>query len=90
MHFVIDFFKNRRETLKKKTNKNRNDEIKFITEYEPSLPDIYTIPQKNSHVLKNNEQLKNIFKNDVKDFQLVYRKGGKNIKNGYVAQILIQ
>ena len=29
---------------------------------------------------KNNEELKNIFKNGVKDFQRVYRKGGKNIK----------
>ena len=44
------------------------------------MPDIYTIWQKNSHLLKNNEELKNIFKNDVKDFQLVYRNGGKNIK----------
>ena len=66
--------------MKKKTNKKRNDKIKFITEYEPSFPDIYTIWRKNSHLLKNNEELKNIFKNDVKDFQLVYRKGGKNIK----------
>ena len=77
--FCNRFLKNRRETLKKKTNKKRNDKIKFITEYEPSFPDIYTIWRKNSHLLKNNEELKNIFKNDVKDFQLVYRKGGKNI-----------
>ena len=41
MQFVIDFEK--RETLKKKTNKKRNDKIKFIIEYEPSFPDIYTI-----------------------------------------------
>ena len=71
---------NRRETLKKKSNKKQNNKIKFITEYEPSLPDIYTVWRKNRHLLKNNEELKNIFENDIKDFQLVYRKGGKNIK----------
>ena len=30
--------------------------------------------------LVNNEELKNRFQNGVKDFQIVYRKGGKNIK----------
>ena len=78
--FCNRFLKNRRETLKKKTNKKRNGKIKFIAEYEPSLQDIYTIWRKNSHLLKNNEELKNIFKNDFKDFQLVYIKGGRNIK----------
>ena len=34
---------NRRETLKKKSNKKQNNKIKFITEHEPSLPDIYTV-----------------------------------------------
>ena len=71
---------NRRETLKKKSNKKQNNKIKFITEYEPPLPDIYTVWRKNRHLLKNNEELKNIFKNDIKDFQLVYRKGAKSIK----------
>ena len=58
--FCNRFLKSRRETLKKKTNQKRNDKIKFITEYEPSLPDIYTIWRKNTHLLKNNEELKNI------------------------------
>ena len=44
--FCNRFLKNRRETFKKKTNKKRNDKIKFITEYETSLPDIYNIWQK--------------------------------------------
>ena len=70
----------RRETLKKKSNRKHNIQIKFIIEYEPSLPNIYRIWRKNNHLLKNNEELKNIFKNGVKHFQIVYRKGGKNIK----------
>ena len=70
----------RRKTLKKKSNRKHNNKIKFITEYEPSLPNVYSIWRKNNHLLKNSIELKNIFKNGVKDFEIVYRKGGKNIK----------
>ena len=70
----------RRETLNKKSNRKHNNKIKFITECEPSLPNIYSTWRKNNYLLKNNEGLKNRFKNGVKDFQIVYRKGGKNIK----------
>ena len=38
---------------------------------------------------KNNEQLNNIYKKSVKDLQIVYRKGGKISKSGYLTQILI-
>ena len=38
---------------------------------------------------KNNEQLNNIFKKSVEDLQIVYRKGGKISKSGYLTQILI-
>ena len=70
----------RRETLKKKSKRKHNNKIKFINEYKPFLPNIYSIWRKINHLLKNNEELKNIFKNGIKDFQIVYRKGGKNIK----------
>ena len=66
--------------MKKKPNRKQNNKIKFITEYETSLPNIYSIWRKTNHLLKNNEELKSIFKNGIKDFQIVYRKGGKNIK----------
>ena len=69
-----------RETLKKKSNRKQNNKIKFMADYEPSLPNIYSIWRKTNHLLKNNEKLKNIFKNGVKDFQIVYKKEGKNIK----------
>ena len=66
--------------MKKKSNRKQKSNIKFITEYEPFLPNIYSIWRKTNHLLKNNEELKNIFKNGVKNFQIVYRKGGKNIR----------
>ena len=71
----------RKETLKKKSRKiYDSNKIKFITEYEPSLPNIYNTWRKHSHLLTRNEELKRIFKNGIKDFQVVYRRGGKNIK----------
>ena len=69
-----------REALKKKSNRKQDNKIRFITEYEPSLPHIYNIWRKTNHLLKNNEELKNMFKNGIKDFQILYRKGGKNMK----------
>ena len=67
-------------TLKKKLSRKDNNKIKFITEYEPSLPDVCSKWRKNNLLKKNKKELKNIFKNRVKDFQIVYRRGGKNIK----------
>ena len=54
--------------------------MKFINEGEQSLPNIYNIWRKTKRLLKNNEELKYICKNGVKDFQIVYRKGSKNSK----------
>ena len=51
-----------RETPEKKSNRKRNNKIKFITAYEPPLPNIYNTWRKTSQ-LKNNKELKNIFKN---------------------------
>ena len=64
----------RRDTLKKRSNRKQDIKIKFITEYEPSLHNIYSVWRKTNHLLKNNEELKNIFKSGVKGFQIVYRK----------------
>ena len=66
--------------MKKKSKRKQKNNIKFITEYEPFLPNIYSIWRKTNHLLKNNEELKNIFKNGIKEFQIVYKKGGKNIR----------
>ena len=71
----------RRETSNKAKRK-QNNKIKFITEYEPSLPNIYSIWRKTNHLLKHNEELKNIFKNGVKDFQKFIEKERKISKSG--------
>ena len=42
----------RSETLKNKPNRKQNNKIKFLTEYEPSLPNIYSIWRKTNHLLK--------------------------------------
>ena len=55
----------KKETLKKKPKRKQNNKIKFITEYGPSLPNIYSI-WRITNKLKNNEELKNMFKNSVK------------------------
>ena len=41
-----------RETLKKKLNRKQNNKIKFINEYEPSFPNIYSVWRKTNHLLK--------------------------------------
>ena len=70
----------RREILKKKSNRKQNKKIKLVTKSEPFLPNIYSIWRKTNYLLKNNEELENIFKNTIKYFQIVYRKGDKNFK----------
>ena len=44
------------------------------------MPNIYNMWRRTNHLLKSNEQLKNRFKYVVIDFQIVYSKGGQNIK----------
>ena len=56
----------RTETLKTKSNRKQNNKMKFITEYGQSLPNFYNMRRKANHFLKNNEELKNIFKKGVK------------------------
>ena len=75
----------KKETLKKKPKRKQNNKIKFITEYGPSLPNIYSI-WRITNKLKNNEELKNMFKNSVKqciEMEVKISKGGQ------LAQILI-
>ena len=44
------------------------------------MPNIYNIWRNTNHPPKNNEELKNMFENGAKNFQTVYRKGRKTIK----------
>ena len=80
----IDFCKRvtipRRETLKKKLNRQENNKIKFVNEYEPSFLNIYSILRKTNQLFKIMKNWKNIFKICLQDFQIQYKKGGKNTK----------
>ena len=46
------------EVLKIKSNRKQNNKLKFITEYESLLSNIYNTWRKTNHLLKNNELLK--------------------------------
>ena len=53
---------------------------RFVTEYEPSFPDIRKAFRKFDHILKNDEKMKNVFPYGAKHFQVSEKRGTKNIK----------
>ena len=59
---------------------NMSNKTFFVTEFEPSLPDIQAVWRKNEHLIKNDATLSRIFPRGCKDFQVTYKRGGKNIK----------
>ena len=52
----------------------------FVTEYEPSFPDIRKAFRKFDHILKNDEKMKKVFPYGAKYFQVSEKRGTKNIK----------
>ena len=60
----------------------------FVTEYEPSFPNIHAVWRKHDHLLKNDEELRRIFPNGSKDFQVTYKRGAKNIKEWLASPLL--
>ena len=53
---------------------------RFVTEYEPSFPDIRKAFRKFDHILKNDEKMKKVFPYGAKHFQVFEKRGTKNIK----------
>ena len=53
---------------------------RFVTEFEPSFPDIRKGFQKFEHIIKEDEILKEIFPKGVTHFQICRKRGFKNIK----------
>ena len=71
----------RSEVLKRKTKKVQNDHRKrLIMQYEPSFPDAYKLFKKYEHILLEDNEMSNIFPRGANHFQVVYQRGGKNIK----------
>ena len=79
--FVKGMKMERRNLLtRKKDKKSQQNIIRFITPYEPSFPDVYTIMNKHARFIKNDPILQKVFPRGVKDFRVTYRRESKNIK----------
>ena len=66
--------------MKKETTRNFS-KIPFVTEYEPSFPDIRKALRKFDHLLKDDEKMKKVFPYGAKHFQVSEKRGTKNIKD---------
>ena len=64
----------------KKKQQKTFQKYRFVTEYEPSFPDIRKAFWKFDHILKNDEKMKKVFPYGVKHFQISEKRGTKNIK----------
>lgn len=53
---------------------------RFITDFEPAFPEITKILRKHSTILQEDDVLMKVFPSGSKDFQVCYRRGGKNMK----------
>ena len=73
-----------------KLKTNEKNKIKFLTEHEPSLPNIYNRCRKTSLLLKSNEELRNILRKALEIFKWCIENEVKLSKSNYVTQILIQ
>ena len=73
-----------------KLKTNEKNKIKFLTEHEPSLPNIYNRCRKTSLLLKSNEELRNILRKALEIFKWCIENEVKLSKSNYLTQILIQ
>ena len=64
----------------KKKQKDSDRKYRFITNYEPSFTNIRKVLFKHQHILMNSHILKKVFPRGAKDFQIVEKRGGPNIK----------
>ena len=67
-------------TGKKALRRNISKKFRFVTDYEPAFSDIQRIIKTNEDVLRADEELKKVFPNGAKYFQISYRRGAANIK----------
>ena len=52
----------------------------FVTNFEPTFPDIKTGLKKFKHIIDDDEELRKIFPHGIKHFQVLEKRGSKNIK----------
>ena len=73
----------RKNILENKIKKKRKSPMKkyrFVTNFEPTLPDIKTGLKKFKHIIEDDEELKKIFRHGIKHFQVSEKRGSENIK----------
>ena len=73
----------RKDILENKIKKKRKSPIKkycFVTNFEPTFPDIKTGFKKFKHIIEDDEELKKIFPHGIKHFQVSEKRDSKNIK----------
>ena len=69
--------KTRSEARQKQTKQDKVSDLKFITTYNPALPNIHNIIQNNLSILHTDENMKKIFPS--KSIKTLYRRE-KNLK----------
>lgn len=75
--------KKRKHVLKpecKNKRKKSIDEYRFITDHEPSFPDINKAFRKFKSIIEEDDKLKEVFPKGIKHFKVCERRGSKNIK----------
>ena len=68
----------RKDILENKIKKKRKSPMKkyrFVTNFEPTFPDIKTGFNKFKHVIEDDEELKKIFPHRIKHFQVSEKRG---------------
>ena len=65
---------------KKRQQKKGSKKYRFITAYEPAFPDIKRIMKTHEHLIWQDPELKRIFPEGTKHFQVTHRKEAKNLK----------
>ena len=53
---------------------------RFVTNFEPTFPDIKTGFKNFKHIIEDDEEVKKIFPHGIKNFQVSEKRGSKNIK----------
>ena len=74
--------KKKRKSILKKKNKNKQSiqKYRFVTNFEPSFPDIAKGFRKFKRILEDDEDLMEVFPQGVKHFQVTQKRGCKNMK----------
>ena len=80
--FISFAIKKKINSILKKKNKNKQSVRKhrFVTNFEPSFPDIAKGFRKFKHILEDDEELMEVFPYGVKHFQVTQKRGCKNMK----------